>query len=141
MSVRARRIEPQFTKLAAFDFYDGIETAVGCYANGETVRFKSLADSNFRIFRAFEFAVIDGNWIEKISRMPTESLEYSKHLESEIFSMTPISCFVGVASLNVDWVKLTEISIEALTALRNPKRPNHEIYLEVHRLAKSGKSD
>ncbi len=139
LSCRPRSVDPQFAEIVTFEFYDGIETGVGFYASGETVRVASLADSNLGIYRAFEFAIVDGSWLEKLSRVALESHEYAMALKSEIFSITPTALFVGIGSLDLKWIKLTTISADALEALRDVNRPDPEVYLEVHRLLKFGK--
>lgn len=43
-----------FTRLLAFEYYDGPEFGVALYASGSGVRFKVLSESPKRLFRAFE---------------------------------------------------------------------------------------
>jgi hypothetical protein len=138
-SYGSKKVRPEFARILTFDFYDGIEKGVGFYSSGEAVRFSSLADSKLRIYRAFEFTLIGGNWTPQIDDFALKAKDYERDLEQAIFSEVPISVFVGIASLNLDWVKLVSVTIDTLEFLRGTKRSEREIYLEVHRLVKADK--
>jgi hypothetical protein len=59
----------KFDLVVALSFYDGPESGFAFHSSGEGLRFSVAAESKSRFFRAFSFALLDGNWAEMIKKV------------------------------------------------------------------------
>src|SRR5262245_53371827 len=65
-----RKVDPGFTLVVAFTYYDGPEEGLALFPSGQGVKFFSLGDSSSRLFRAFEFVPLSGNWWRQARALP-----------------------------------------------------------------------
>lgn len=124
--------DPGFTVILAFDYYDGPEHGLALYPSGEGVRFSSLGDSKSRLFRAFEFIPIEGNWWPQIKALqqaegvdpprrillPSEGSEALADLESDVLQASAVGQFVGVGSPDLERISISPVTKKQLEDLR-----------------------
>jgi hypothetical protein len=147
------RGNPGFTLIVAFDYYDGPERGLALYPSGEGVRFTAIGDSRSRLFRSFEFTAIEGQWWpqvralqnaaggEQSSRVfvPAGSSEMLILLDNNIFHAPSKASYVGVGSPSLEWVSVSSVAEDQLTALRRLSsssggfRAVHQIVKNKHR--------
>lgn len=144
----ARFIDPNFSRVVAFEYYDGPERGIALYPDGEGVRFVSLGDSPTRYFRAYELAVVGTGWFEQIKKtIGCESIEPSCRvwvppaselltaLDHSVTSAVATSFYVGVGSPHLDGLIVTGVSSDQVKAIRSIV-DSREAYHSVHKIIK-----
>ena len=124
-------VDPGFSHVIAFDFYDGAESGLAIYECGAGVRFASLGDSRSGLHRAFELCGITGNWraaVETVLGMgasthpsrfflpPTS--EHILNLQNDVSDAACAGYFVGVGSPYLETLKVARVSEKELVELR-----------------------
>jgi len=151
-NTRGKEKNPGFISIVAFDYYDGPEQGLAIYPSGAGVRFSSLGDSRSRLFRAFSFVAIDGDWLKRSKDLQELSVEHSSQRiflpmeESKLFDVfeQDVSCaaergyYVGVGSPTLDCLSIATISNEALEAIRKSHN-SVDSFHNVHQLIKDKK--
>ena len=124
--------DPGFAVIVAFEYYDGPERGVALYSSGAGVRFSSLGDSRSRLFRAFEFIPIGGNWWAEVKALqqaagidssqrvlvPAEAGDVLTRLKSYVFGAPATGLYVGVGSPNLEQLYVSPVTEEQLDGLR-----------------------
>lgn len=127
-----RKVNPGFGLVIAFAYYDGPEEGLALFESGHGLRFSSLGDSPSRLFRAFELVPLDGNWWERVRELPelaktrpdrrvlvpsaSEALDQLRR--SVVAAQRVESPYVAVGPPGLDWLGLSAISAEGLSAVR-----------------------
>jgi len=114
--------DPGFALVIAFSYYDGPESGLAIYPNGDGVRFITLSDSRSGLYRSFKLELLSGNWWPKIQCVQelkehdlsiriavlSEQSKEAEILESEIFSASNKGCYLSVGPPNFDWLAAFE---------------------------------
>jgi hypothetical protein len=136
----------KFDLVVSVDFYDGPERGFAFYLSGEALSFSAIAESKYPIFRAFAFALVDGNR----ARMVRDALATSGGLPSymvfasktdsaisalldSVYQASEKAYYVGVGRAYLDGVAVTGISktdLDNLTSTRNVDYPTIHRYIK-----------
>lgn len=124
--------DPGFTRILAFEFYDGPEFGLAVFSSGEALRFSVLGESQSRLFRAFDCALLTGNWREKIlgvycepidSGAPViragEATDKALQLEREVRDAIAIKHYVAVGCSYLGMLSALEVSRDESEKIRN----------------------
>lgn len=143
---------PGFAVIVAFDFYDGPESGLALFPSGEGVRFESLGDSAYRMFRAFELVPILGDWRARVENirmtngtdreegfMFAPANDRGERLEQDVNTAESTGQFVCVGDPYLDKLRVTAVTSAQLTALRR-LNGSPEAFRLTHALVK-GKND
>jgi hypothetical protein len=142
-----------FDLIVATDFYDGPEEGFVFYSSGEGLRFSVVAESRFPIFRAFGFALLDGNWSEMVGdiietsprRVSGGVLVFSNdshHGVSELFAAASAAreraYYVGVGNAYLKNIAVTAVANEDWRGLATSNYGDYrEKYYAIHRKIKT----
>lgn len=140
-----------FSMIVAFNYYDGPESGIAVFPSGAGVRFESLGESRSRLFRAFELAALEGNWVHEAQalnqgafRKPTGRVllssrgdERDQRFEARVRAAAVAEYFVGVGSANLDWLSISNVEAGQLKGLRTLSGPL-AAFNAVRRLMKRG---
>jgi hypothetical protein len=143
----ARRMA--FDLVVALDFYDGPENGFAFHSSGEGLRFSVVAESKVRLFRAFTFTLLCGNWTEMIKKVVDTSLvsatsrmvfafETDDGISALVASAREAkeqSYYVGVGSAYLDNLAITAISKADIDNLMGSK--HYGDYTAIHRYIKA----
>jgi hypothetical protein len=138
-----------FDLIVTTDFYDGPEEGFVFYSSGEGLRFSAVAESRFPIFRAFGFALLEGNWSKLVDDIVEASPEVSRGLlifsndshegVSELFSMASAakerSYYLGVGDAYLKSIAVMAIPNGDWQGLLTSNY--HENYYAIHRKIKT----
>lgn len=137
----------------AFDYYDGPERGLALWQGSRGVRFSSLGDSRSRCFRAFELALIAGQWNSKAEALigrelcdsvhrvwvPSEEGEVLERLDADVTSAEALEYFVGVGLPNLNQLAVISLDLELLQSLRN-LNGSPAAFQKVHQMIKNSKA-
>lgn len=131
---------PGFSRIIAFQYYDGPEAGLAIYPLGQGVKFLSLGDSHSKLFRAFELVTIDGNWYPALyddahGIIISKDCECLSELEKQVLSASERGYFIGIGHGSMMWLAVTASSKEEIEYLRGLSHPH--AFREVHRLLKN----
>ena len=138
-----------FDLVVALDFYDGPENGFAFHSSGEGLRFSVVAESKIRLFRAFTFTLLCGNWTEMIEKVVDASLvpatsrmvfafETDDGVSALVASAREAkeqSYDVGVGSAYLDNLAITAISRADIDNLIGSK--HYGDYAAIHRYIKA----
>lgn len=143
----ARRMT--FDLVIALDFYDGPESGFAFHSSGEGLRFSVVAESKVRLFRAFTFTLLCGNWAEMIEKVIDTSLPSATNrmvfasetddgisaLVASVREAKEQSCYIGVGGAYLDSLAIAAISKADLDNLLGSKHCGN--YAAIHRYIKA----
>ena len=115
--ISAKR-DPGFALVIAFSYYDGVESGLAIYPNGNGVRFATLGDSISRMHRSFRLEFLSGDWWPEIQSVKelrehdsdirvavlSEQSKNADALEQKVLSAPMSDCYLSVGSPNFDWI-------------------------------------
>ena len=141
--------DPGFSVIVSFDYYDGPESGIAIYPQGDGVRFSSLGDSRSRLFRAFELTPIDGFWWPRIQALqaaagidpprrilfPAEESKLFRDLREEVFSADSKGHYISIGTPDFERISASPASELELEILRKTKGPEKSFEL-AHKLIK-----
>lgn len=140
---------PGFSAIVSFDYYDGPESGLAIYPQGNGVRFFSLGDSRSRFFRAFELTSIDGFWWPRIQALqamtgiepsrrilsPAEESELFCELKEDVLRANSKGHYVAVGTPDFERITVSPVSPLELKILRETKEAEKSFKL-THNLIK-----
>jgi hypothetical protein len=127
-----------FDLVLASDFYDGAEQGVAFGHDGRAMAFWSIADSPFRIFRAYYFRPMlnldAARALSVKARSLGERFAFIESGEKWATDVGPVDQ-VGVGHPYLDWLHLAPATAAELAAVQAPDS-EVERYSRAHRLVK-----
>ena len=120
------RRNPGFALVVAFGYYDGVESGLAIYPNGNGVRFVTLGDSKSRMYRSFRLELLSGDWWPEVQNVKelkehdsdvriavlSEQSKDADAFEQKVLSAPMRDCYLSVGSPNFDWVAAFHASIK-----------------------------
>lgn len=142
--------DPGFSAIVSFDYYDGPESGLAIYPQGDGVRFSSLGDSKSRLFRAFELTSIDGFWLPKIQTLqattgiepsrrilfPTKDNELLRELRENTLGANSRGHYVSVGTPDFERILISPVSSWELKILRETK-DSERCFKLTHKMIKT----
>jgi hypothetical protein len=146
--------EPPFASIIAFDYYDGPESGLAICSSGLGLRFRSLADSHSRRFRAFHFTTLSGDWTSQganirniLEAQPEAKILLPKNavdkevtdafdtLESKIDLAKAIDNYIGIGSPDLSCLWVAK-DIDAANKVTHKKLESTSTFIVVHKALK-----
>lgn len=132
------RADPGFKVIVATEYYDGPEEGIALYPSGEAARFHALGDSRSRLFRAFAFTAVQGQWSSQVNALPEMSAvarnestkilvtdnrgEEFERLDRQIRLARVSGRFVGFGPPTLEWLELLEVTAHQIEMLMSNGR-------------------
>ena len=140
--------QEDFEIIVGFEFYDGPEDGVAILKSGGGLRFTALAESKYRIFRAFLVEEIAGDWINGFRSLgieagvykPCQAIILPDSSEADAFKEDIIRAASSKSYIAVGFpyfwnLKLIEVNRSIISNLMNIN-DNDKMFREAHNIVK-----
>ena len=141
--------QEKFEIIVAFEFYDGPEDGAALLKGGGALRFTALAESKYRIFRAYLVEEIEGDWINSFRSLGIETEAYkpcqaiflpdspeADAFKESIIRANSSKLYVAVGSSYFWNLKFIETDRSTISYLMNIN-DNDKIFREAHNIVKT----